>query len=169
MPGLARSARSSLSCAYLVNLRLPRAGRYCHGRQALALIGDLRPIEEAPMNCQPPQTPGNSAPAVEDPALHIAPAIPQPDVAELLAASLQHHQAGRLVEAEAHYRRILKIAPDHADVLHLLGGVAYQTGRHEAAIELIGRAIERNGNDPSYHCSRGLVLQALAAIIHQVA
>jgi len=56
-------------------------------------------------------------------------AIPQPGVAELLAAGLQRHQAGRLAEAEAHYRRILDIVPGHADALHLLGGLAYQTGR----------------------------------------
>src|SRR5271169_838690 len=53
-----------------------------------------------------------------------APAAPQPDVAELLAAGLQHHQAGRLAKAEADYRRVLGIEPEHADVLHLLGGVA---------------------------------------------
>jgi Tfp pilus assembly protein PilF len=98
-----------------------------------------------------------------------APAIPQPDVAELLGAGLQHHQAGRLADAEADYRRILHIEPDHADGLHLLGGLAYQTGRPEAAIELIGRAIESNNYDPSYHCSRGLVLQSLDRLDEAVA
>ncbi len=96
------------------------------------------------MNRQPPQTHGNSAPTGKGPP-YIAPAAPQPSVAELLAAGLQHHQAGRLAEAEAHYQRVLGIMPDHADVLHLLGGVAYQTGRHKAAIELIGRAIAEPG------------------------
>ncbi len=51
----------------------------------------------------------------------------------------------------------------------MLGGLAYQTGRHEAAIELIGRAIEHNGNDPSYHCSRGLVLHSLNRLDEAVA
>ncbi len=120
------------------------------------------------MNCQPPQAHGNSAPAGKDPPC-IAPAAPPPRLAELLEAGLQHHQAGRLAEAEAHYRRVLGIEPDHADVLHLLGGLAYQTGRHEAAIELIGRAIKLNGNDPSYYCSRGLVLQGLDRLDEAVA
>jgi Tfp pilus assembly protein PilF len=140
--------------------------------QAQALIFDLRPIvadEEPPMNCQPPQNPGNSASAMEGSFPQTAPAIPQPDVAELLGAGLQHHQAGRLADAEADYRRILHIEPDHADGLHLLGGLAYQTGRPEAAIELIGRAIESNNYDPSYHCSRGLVLQSLDRLDEAVA
>ena len=85
----------------------------------------------------------------------------QPGIPELFAAGLVHHQAGRLAEAEVHYRRTLDAVPDHADALHLLGGLAYQTGRHEAAIELIGRAIEHNNGNPSYHCSYGLVLQGL--------
>jgi tRNA (mo5U34)-methyltransferase len=121
------------------------------------------------MNRQPPQTTDNSAPAMEDPPPHIAPAAPQPDVAELLAAGLEHHKGGRLAEAEAHYRRILDAVPDRADVLHLLGGLVFQTGRHGAAIELIDRAIECNGNDPSYHCSRGLVLQSLNRLDEAVA
>ena len=61
------------------------------------------------------------------------------------------------------------MVPDHADVLHLLGGLAYQTGRPEAAIELIGRAIERHGSDPSYYCSCGLVLQSLDRLDEAVA
>jgi Flp pilus assembly protein TadD len=73
---------------------------------------------------------------MNDPPPHIASPPPQSGVAALLAAGLAHHQAGRLAEAEARYRRVLDIVPDNADVLHLLGGVAYQTGRHEAAIEL---------------------------------
>ena len=34
--------------------------------------------------------------------------------------ALQHHQAGRLAEAEAIYRQILAVEPRHADVLHNL-------------------------------------------------
>ena len=121
------------------------------------------------MSRQPPRITGNSGPSAENPPPQTAPAAIQPGVAELLTAGLEHHQAGRLVEAEAHYQRILDVVPDHADVLHLLGGLAYQVGRHEVAIELIGRAIEHNGNDPSYYCTRGLVLQGLKRLDEAVA
>ena len=122
------------------------------------------------MESQPTHNTNNSGrlPA-EDDALQTVTAAGQLDVASLFAAGLQHHQAGRLAEAEAHYRRILDAVPDHADALHLFGGLAYQTGRYEAAIELIGRAIEYNGSDPSYHCSHGLVLQSLNRLDEAVA
>src|SRR5262249_29137322 len=50
--------------------------------------------------------------------------------------------------------------PDHADALHLLGVIAYQNNRPEAAIELIDQAIRQNESFPAYHVSRGLALQA---------
>ena len=46
--------------------------------------------------------------------------------ADLLAVGLKLHQAGRLAEAEAWYRRVLAAQPNHADALHLLGVVAHQ-------------------------------------------
>ncbi|MGD0390960.1 MAG: tetratricopeptide repeat protein, partial [Tepidisphaeraceae bacterium] len=45
------------------------------------------------------------------------------------------------------YRQVLSVDPNDADVLHLLGVVANQTGRHDEAIDLIGRAIAL---DPDY-------------------
>jgi Flp pilus assembly protein TadD len=52
----------------------------------------------------------------------------KPDAANLLAVGLKHHQAGRLAEAEASYRRLLAAHPNHADALHLLGIVALRRG-----------------------------------------
>ncbi|WP_049974155.1 tetratricopeptide repeat protein [Azospirillum sp. B4] len=73
----------------------------------------------------------------------------------------QHHAAGRLDEAEAAYRQVLALAPRHADGLHLLGVIHHQTGRHAAAVELIGQAIAANGNAPFFHANLGTVLLAL--------
>lgn len=114
------------------------------------------------MESQPTNNTNNSCRLrAEDDALQTGTAAGQLDVASLLAAGLEHHQAGRLDEAEVHYRQILDAVPDHAGALHLFGGLAYQTGRYQAAIELIGGAIEYNRGDPSYHCSYGLVLHSL--------
>ncbi len=82
-------------------------------------------------------------------------------VADTLRRAVQHHQAGRLAEAEAIYREILRHQPDQTDALHLLGRVAYQVGRHQAALELIGRALAINAAIPSYYHDLGLVYQAL--------
>ena len=66
---------------------------------------------------------------------------------ETLAIALQHHQAGRLQAAEQIYRRILAVEPNQADAWHLLGIIAYQVGKHELAVEYIGRAIGSDGTD----------------------
>ena len=70
-----------------------------------------------------------------------------PGTAKLLQDGLKHHQAGRLTEAEACYRRILVTQPGHADALHLLGVIAHQAGRHDLAVELIRKAIQQNGQN----------------------
>ena len=69
-----------------------------------------------------------------------------PTIPEALAIAVQHHQAGRLQAAEQIYRQILAVEPDHADALHLLGVIASQSGRHEDAVQYIGRAIRLQGN-----------------------
>ena len=82
-----------------------------------------------------------------------------PGVPQLLAHGLKHHRAGRLGEAERLYRKILESDAQHADSLHLLGMVAFQTGNCDAAAELISRAILRNGQDATYFTNLGNVLQ----------
>jgi tetratricopeptide (TPR) repeat protein len=77
----------------------------------------------------------------------------------MLSHALQHHQAGRLTEAEVLYRQILRAFPDHAVSLHLLGMVAYQTGDLETAAERIRRAIAIKPDAASYHSNLGNVLQ----------
>ena len=87
----------------------------------------------------------------------------------MLKNALQHHQAGRLVEAEQIYRQILAIDAQHADSLHLLGMVAYQAGRHEFAVEMIRKAIAINNTQASYHSNLGNVLQTQSQLDDAVA
>jgi Flp pilus assembly protein TadD len=60
---------------------------------------------------------------------------------EVITIARHHHQAGRLADAEAVYRRVLETQPDHPDALHLLGLIAHQTGRYEVAVEWIEKAV----------------------------
>jgi len=78
--------------------------------------------------------------------------------ANLLGVGLQHHQAGRLAEAEHWYRQVLLAQPTNADALHLLGVVAHQAGRHDAAVDLIRQAIRRNAQNPVYFSNLGIAL-----------
>jgi len=88
-------------------------------------------------------------------------AVDPPELALLLDEAVQCHEAGRLPQAEALYRRVLAANPNHAHALHLLGLAAHQSGRTEAAAELIGRAIAINGAVADFHNNLGGVLQLL--------
>ena len=81
-----------------------------------------------------------------------------------LQIALRHHQAGQLVEAEAHYRRIVAQQPDHPDALHLLGVIALQVGRHQSAVELIRRAITVRSDDPRFHSHLGEAYRRLGRL-----
>ena len=63
-------------------------------------------------------------------------------VQQLVAAGLEHHRAGRLEQAEAMYRQALQQQPDQPDALGLLGVIALQAGRPDAAVELLRRAAQ---------------------------
>jgi len=84
-----------------------------------------------------------------------------PNLATMLDEALQHHQAGRILEAEQGYRQILAFNPDHADSLHLLGMLAYQALDCDRAIQMLRRAIEINPRASSYHSNLGNILQHL--------
>src|SRR4051812_42463714 len=77
--------------------------------------------------------------------------------------AMQHHQSGRLDDAETLYRNILAGAPDHIDSLYLLGVIACQRGRHKAAIDLIERAISLRRWNPAaeFH---GTIAEAFLAL-----
>jgi tetratricopeptide (TPR) repeat protein len=80
---------------------------------------------------------------------------------ELLDQGLEHHQAGRLREAERIYQQILQTSPLDVNALHLLGLVHHQQGRHEAAIESIRRALEVQPSSPVFWANLSAVYGAL--------
>lgn len=89
------------------------------------------------------------------------PAMPGMTIEQALSLAIAHHQAGRLAEAEALYRQIIEVQPEHADALNLLGLVAYHTGRGSVAVEIILKAIALKPASAMYHQNLGLVLTAL--------
>src|SRR5262249_49285562 len=90
-------------------------------------------------------------------------------IPEALAIAVQHHQAGRLRTAEEIYRQILQTEPNQADALHLLGVIADQVGKHDIAIELIGRAIRLNGTAFAFHNSMGNALKSQGSLKEAIA
>jgi Flp pilus assembly protein TadD len=83
------------------------------------------------------------------------------DISRTTQLAVQHHQNGRLSQAEHLYRLVLQSRPDHPFVLHALALIAYQTSRHDLALDLVAKAIEANPQMPQFHNTRGVVLEAL--------
>jgi tetratricopeptide (TPR) repeat protein len=73
--------------------------------------------------------------------------------------ALQHHQAGRLRQAEQLYRQVLARQPEHLDAIHNLGVIALRVGRNDVAMDLIRRVIVLNPNDPEAYGNLGIALK----------
>jgi tetratricopeptide (TPR) repeat protein len=78
--------------------------------------------------------------------------------------AVQHHQAGRLVEAESIYRQILAKEPMHAESLLHLGVIAHQVGQNDAAVELIRRTLALAPGYPEAYNNLGVVLEAMGQL-----
>jgi tetratricopeptide (TPR) repeat protein len=70
---------------------------------------------------------------------------------QAMQAGIRHHSAGQLQQAEHIYRQILQAVPNHHDALHLMGVLALQIGRADAAIEYINHAISIQPTAALYH------------------
>jgi len=71
------------------------------------------------------------------------------------------HQQGRLADAEAIYKFVLRTAPNQADCLHYLGVIKHQAGQYKEAVELIKKSIKFNKSQPAAHTNLGLALYGL--------
>ena len=78
----------------------------------------------------------------------------------LFKRALEHHQKGEITKAEALYNQIIKLEPNHADALHLLGVIAHQRGEHIGAIEFIKKALSQK-EDAGYFNNLGEAYRAL--------
>lgn len=79
-------------------------------------------------------------------------------IQEALTIALDHHQAGRPMEAEILCRRILDADPDQAAAWHLLGILHAQAGRFAEAAALLGEAVAR-APGPDVHRHRAMARQ----------
>lgn len=78
-------------------------------------------------------------------------------IQKILTDAINLHQAGELKQAERLYRHILEHDTDHADALHFLGLIAYQTGKNEIAINYIKKAIKLSLPNALYFLNLGNV------------
>jgi tetratricopeptide (TPR) repeat protein len=83
------------------------------------------------------------------------------EAAAIFRRALALHHGDRLTEAEAAYRKVLEIEPDHFESLHLIGVICHQRGDHTAAVRQIDAALKVNPQNAAAHSNRGLALQEL--------
>jgi predicted O-linked N-acetylglucosamine transferase (SPINDLY family) len=83
--------------------------------------------------------------------------------------AVQHHQAGRLSEAETFYRQILAAKPNHSGALHFLGVLACQSGQLSAAVEWISQSLAINPSNHVAHSNLGIALYDQGRIEEAVA
>ena len=78
-----------------------------------------------------------------------------------LQAALKLHQQGCLDEAEALYREIVCLQPEHVDALQLLATIAAQRKNFAEAVVLFNQALAINSDHPLLLNNLGNALQAL--------
>ncbi|MEO6423758.1 MAG: tetratricopeptide repeat protein [Candidatus Nitrotoga sp.] len=84
---------------------------------------------------------------------------PDFSISQVIQIAREHHQAGRLSQAEVMYQQVLQVAPNHPDALHLLGLIASRDGKKEIAVGLISKAISVNPSNPIYYINLGNALK----------
>jgi len=74
---------------------------------------------------------------------------------------LKLQQEGRLRDAEVSYRAALKVNPNNANALHLIGTLAFQVGKYEIAVQLIQKALKISPTSAHFYNNCGPALRAL--------
>src|SRR5262245_21724970 len=62
-------------------------------------------------------------------------------VDQAMRQAFSFHSSGKFPEAEQLYRQVLAAVPNHPIALHNLGALARQFGHHQAAVDLMTRAM----------------------------
>ena len=85
-------------------------------------------------------------------------------IQQAIDLGVQHHNEGRLPQAETIYQQILQSNPNQPVALHLLGVIAHQVGKNDTAVDLITKAISIKPDYVEAHNNLGAVLQKLGKL-----
>ena len=80
-------------------------------------------------------------------------------IQQAIDLALEHHNAGRLTEAENVYNQILQAEPNQSVALHYLGVIALQVGKIDIAVDLIGKALAIKPDYTEAHSNLGTALK----------
>ena len=85
-------------------------------------------------------------------------------IQQAIDLGVQHHNEGRLSQAESIYNQILQSDPNQPIALHLLGVIAHQKGRNDTAVNLITKALSLKPELAEAHNNLGNALQGLGKL-----
>jgi predicted TPR repeat methyltransferase len=88
------------------------------------------------------------------------PPLKEVSLDEAMAIAVLFQKNGQLTEAEAVYRKILDVAPDHVDALHFQGVLAHQQGKSDEAISLIEKSLELVPDRAECYNNLGIIFRA---------
>src|SRR5215470_16523641 len=96
-------------------------------------------------------------------------ALGEPQIAGLFAQAIRCRQLGDLEQSETICRKILESDPRHAGSLFLIGTIAMQAGRSDAAVEWYAKAAAADPRNTAFQNELGLALQARGKIDDAIA
>lgn len=79
----------------------------------------------------------------------------------LFSQGIAQHKQGKLSEAHSLYQQVLKLVPQQADALHMLGVIELQLKNYAQAVQLISRAKSIKPDNDLIHFNLGNALRAL--------
>ena len=82
----------------------------------------------------------------------------QVPISEAMRLATEHHQAGRLPEAEAIYRAVLQSDPTHAGAAYNLALTALQLGRPAEAVPVMREAVQREPGNAAHWMNYAVAL-----------
>ena len=86
---------------------------------------------------------------------------PTSEQTKMIEDAVALHQSGQLDLAEIQYKKLLNYLPDNTLLLTNLGTIAFQKGRLEDAVRIIGKSLQINSNQPNALNNLGNALRDL--------
>ncbi len=90
-------------------------------------------------------------------------------IQQAIDLAVQHHNAGRLPEAEGIYTQVLQAEPNQPVALHLLGVIAQQMGKNDIAVDFISKALAIKPDYAEAHSNLGNAFIELGRLDEAVA
>src|SRR5450631_4436714 len=81
--------------------------------------------------------------------------MPDPILLRIMQGAMVHYNAGRLPQAEALFRQVLRDDPTHPGALHLMGLIAQRGGRLQDAYAFMSKSVAAKPDNAGWYLNLG--------------